>query len=649
MRILGISNSISFQRRPNKNEELEIKETVNKAYELMGTDKRAVITHGSCFPAYLKDTHIGSPYSKAAREYIKFLSVYGFNCIQLGPSGELEKGVNSPYKSSAFSHNRMFIDLDELTTEKYGNLLSRETFEKVTSDAEACDKNYSMTDFDKAKTTYETALAEVYQNFKANPIFEDEYRDFLTKNEKRLIEEGVFKALSNEYGTDDFKKWGKDATLLTDIKKGDYKAKYRFLKVEADNFESIEQHKLEQFLINKQIKEHKIWRKDFEYISDLLVGCSKMDEWRHEDAFLKDWEMGAYEGNEISQRWRIPVIDPKKLFTADGLNIGGEFLKEKIDMALSFCENVRIDHVLGLVEPYLISSNASDDDLDTYPHHIKNKDAEKFISELRDETGAEYDTYWDYTKIIERIVLPAFKEHGLDKNNVVWEDICSWPSRFKAVYDKHNLPKTSNSDWYMLKDVIKNEPNNWFLLGNHDNIPAMNYPFRTAKMANGEDILYTRKQDAYNTKYLAEYLNQDESRENIQKIRENTEKLLNESDRELILAKFKELLTTPKFQITFNDLLGITDITYNVAGKELESNWKARISPDYQDKYYENLSGENPTALNIPELLCDALQAKLDMKVKEHNYDEKYRSELYAQYEPILEKLAHFAEVLKES
>ena len=55
----------------------------------------------------------------------------------------------------------------------------------------------------------------------------------------------------------------------------------------------------------------------------------------------------------------IPVIDPKKIF-ANGdydLNIGGEFLKEKIDSALEFCENLRIDHVMGLVEPYLMAKN----------------------------------------------------------------------------------------------------------------------------------------------------------------------------------------------------------------------------------------------------------------------------------------------------
>ncbi|MBQ8169092.1 hypothetical protein IJZ97_06730, partial [bacterium] len=113
-------------------------------------------------------------------------------------------------------------------------------------------------------------------------------------------------------------------------------------------------------------------------------------------------------------------------------------------------------------------------------------------------------------------------------------------------------------------------------------------------------------------------------------------------------AKFTELLTTPKFQISFDDLLGITDIVYNIPGKAPEGNWKARITPDFLDKYYSNLSSEDPTALNIPELLHDALQAKIDMRVKEHNYDPNFKTKIYSEAEPILDRLNYFANILKE-
>ena len=47
MRVLGINNQITFRRRPTKEEEPGLKETINKTYEALGTKERVVITHGS--------------------------------------------------------------------------------------------------------------------------------------------------------------------------------------------------------------------------------------------------------------------------------------------------------------------------------------------------------------------------------------------------------------------------------------------------------------------------------------------------------------------------------------------------------------------------------------------------------------------------
>lgn len=665
MRVSGVKGyNINFQRKLTKPEQSDLRENSNKAFDIMGTQERAVITHGSCFPAGSRDTYIGSPYGSAAKNYIEFLSVFGFNNNQLGPGGELQKGSTSPYNASAFAQNRLFIDLEELTDDKYGNLLSQKTYEDITSEPAVNDKNYTMTDFSKAEEVYDTALKEIYQNFidklsKKQPqavALNKEFEAFLNNNDERLTEEGIFKVLAKKYCTDDYTKWEDllDRTLITDIKKGDIQAEFRFNKIYNDNFDEVEQYKFEQFILTKQIKEHKSWRdeKNFKYINDLLVGCSKMDAWRYEDIFLDDWEMGAYEGTRVSQRWHIPVIDPKKIFlNADyDLNAGGKFLKEKIDSALEFSENIRVDHVMGLVEPYLLAKYAKDEDFVSNPSYVKNKDYELYISELKDPENPEclYDFYWDYTKLIEHLVLPVFKSHGLDKNTVVWEDICSWPSRYKQVYKEQQLPGLSNLDWEGAETAVKNSPNNWFLLGNHDSPPVMNYLRRTAKLNDGRNVEYTRNQMAWFPEKLAYYLNMDDTRENIKSIRSNLADLYKKDDKAIVMAKFAQLLTTPKFQISFDDLLGITDVIYNSPGTKNETNWKARISADYIDKYYSNLSSDHPTALNIPELLSQALQAKIDMEVKAHNYDEGFKSEIYAKSQPVLEKLQYYSKVLKE-
>ena len=140
----------------------------------------------------------------------------------------------------------------------------------------------------------------------------------------------------------------------------------------------------------------------------------------------------------------------------------------------------------------------------------------------------------------------------------------------------------------------------------------------------------------------------DDSRENIQEIRNKLIDLYKNDDRAIVFAKFAELMTTPKFQISFDDFLGITDVVYNAPGTDNDTNWRARITADYQEKYYENLSSDAPTALNIPELLHQALQAKVDMEVKAHNYDEEFKRSIYEKAQPVLDKLQYYAGVLKE-
>ena len=77
-------------------------------------------------------------------------------------------------------------------------------------------------------------------------------------------------------------------------------------------------------------------------------------------------------------------------------------------------------------------------------------------------------------------------------------------------------------------------------------------------------------------------------------------------------------------------------------------NWKERISSDFQKKYYANLSSDNPTALNMPEIIKMALQAKIDMQIVNSRNSDAKRQELYKKYQPILNELQKYADILKE-
>ena len=688
MRVLGIEHKkymskASFGRKPTDAEASDMQKTINNAYDIMGTKERIAITHGSCFPAGNKDSYIGSPFSKAANEYIKFLALYGFNGNQLGPNGELVRGNNSPYNSSAFAKNRLFIDLQALKNNDYAGILSKEDTENLLLTPEHTEKNYTYTNFDKANEIYDSALDKAFSTFRTklknkepNALeLNKEFQMFLKsndyKNDKRLTEEGIFNVLAEEYGTDNFEKWtnNTDKNLILLTKQGDIDANIRYNTLYNDNKKDIEKYKFEQFIATKQIKENKEFRDKigFKYFSDMLVGCSKMDYWRHQDAFIKGYQIGAYEYMKNPQIWDSPILHPRKLFKGSnkGLGTAGLFLKEKIDNALEFCENVRVDHVMGLIEPYVIdnSSIIYNERGKIINTPDKNPVRAEYMSNMKTPDGKPLDDYKNYScdfthkngyktfhsNIMNEIVLPALKAHNLAPEDVVWEDLCSQPEAFKKVYYENlHLPRLVQTEWARVQG---GNDKDWYLLGSHDSIPGLQMikRFSINKDSNGNEYkdYWTKNSNGWNPDYLAGYLNMSPSR--IEE-RNNFRKQIINDDKERVKAKFAELLTTKKFQISFADILGIVDddVVYNIGGTSRKDNWKLRIPADFIDKYYENLSSDNPTAINIPEVLKMALQAKLDMLTLKAKGDQAAIDDLNQTFRPVIDKLAYYENILKE-
>ena len=101
----------------------------------------------------------------------------------------------------------------------------------------------------------------------------------------------------------------------------------------------------------------------------------------------------------------------------------------------------------------------------------------------------------------------------------------------------------------------------------------------------------------------------------------------------------------------FSDFLGINK-TYNMGGQANESNWKLRVDNDYEDDYYRALQDENSYALNMPEILGQAVRAKSGMEVAKISYDQNkansLRNDLNNKLNPLLGKLDKFKNILKE-
>lgn len=628
MQIQKISSNFcsnySFGRKLTKDEEQDYKNNAIKpALDYLGVKEVAMILHGSAYPQKQNDIGIGSPYGKVAAQLIPFEILHGFNSNQLGPIGVLRsKQRISPYESSAIAKNYLFIDFDKLTQKEYGSLLTKQDIEYITGNTPRTNTNYAYSNFTDAFANYECLITKAYNNFqnkiKNHEIYKDKYiydlykekENFMEKNFYKIENAALFHVLSKHYGTEDYNKWDEVDKNLHFNNKDNASIK-RLAYLNKIYKQEIEIYNFAQFILDKQIKENTLLRKDlgFKYISDMLVGFSIADEWAHQDLFLKDYRMGCPYGgpNNGIQKWDVPVLDPRKLFNYDGtLGEGGKLLKAKLEDCLTNFDNVRIDHALGLVDPYIYNTDGS---------------KAGNISALQ---GIDPDR--NFEKVLEKIILPTLNEHNLDKNYPIWEDTVAETETFNHIYHiRHNISGITPLEYKKGEKYWDND--NWALIGSHDSMPALQMVTKD----------WIRNNEAWNPMYLAGVLNAaHNSEEYCKKIDQN--------NKELVKAKFAELfMTANKVQISFADFFGI-DKTYNEGGNNTNiNNWKLRLNKDYEDAYYKNLASKNPTALNMPEILKLAVKGQADMRIAKQETDIPKQ-----EIDTILSKLEQYEQILKE-
>ncbi len=639
------NNSINFGRKLKEEEKPEYTKAIHDALDYLEVKNLSMIVHGSSFPSDKRDTAIGSPYSKGADKFVDFIKMNGFNSVQLGPGGTIGKKDPSPYISKVFAKNELFIDLEPLKSKKYANILSEKTYNELTAqNKDTKDKNYNYTDFNKAFSNYATAMTEAYFSFTEKVKNNDkdalklnkEFEAFKKDNKNWVENDGLFKVLSKVNGSDDFEKWNEvDKNLPQNLKAGDKKAKERYDEIIKNYGKEVDKNSFTQFIADKQLKDNTKHRKEigFNYIGDLLVGFNQSDVWANQNAFLKGWKLGCpYGGVDNSpQTWGIPVLDPKKLLNNDGsLGESGKLLKEKIAYSLKNYDNVRIDHALGLVDPYIYKEDTV--------HKTHNGAVQ------RDRLWANNVSYMhdidpngNFKQVLNKIVLPTFKEFGVDKNEAVWEDLGSSTPTFDWVYhNQEKLPGITQTLWSRAENAPRKD--NWSLVVSHDFEPA-------SEMVQKD---WVRNSDAWNVDYLSGYLNPDPATSNErQKYKED---IIN-SKQSRVTSKFTELFRgTNNLQIMFSDFLGINK-TYNVGGQDNKDNWKLRVDNDFEDDYYRALQDKSSYALNMPEILAQAVRAKAGMdvaKTSDGNKANQLREDLNKKLNPLISTLDKYTEVLKE-
>lgn len=636
------SENINFQRRLTKEEEKDYRQNaLQPAFDYLGTEEVAMIIHGTCFPETERDLGTGSPYGKAAAQLIPFEILHGFNSNQLGPVGVIRDAQHiSPYKSTVSTRNYLFTNLDELTTDKYAKILSSEVINSMLDKVDDNGKNYAYSNFPEAFANYQYLIKIANRNFKEKLRNNDpdaihlnnEFEQFKNKKGNDVYKDALFDVLVENYETMDFNKWSDlDKNLIPLLNKKNPEAIARYKKLTTRSKDEFESYIFGQFILDKQIKENTKLRKmyGFKYISDLLVGFSPSDEWSHQDLFLKNWRMGCPNGGEFGpQLWDVPVLNPKKLFNPDGtLGSAGLYLKKKLEDSLEDFDNVRIDHALGLIDPYIYDKNS-----------VQIAGGKIDLSKFRANNISympEIDPDENYKNILNKIILPTLEEHGIAKDYPVWEDLCTDTPTFNRIYHTENhLPGITQLEYMRAEN--SQDPGDWGLVGSHDSDPAM-------KMIKKD---WVRHHGAWDIFYLAGFLNSNPKHADY---RDTFCKVIDKDDKERVKAKFAELfLTCNKIQISFADFFGL-DKTYNKGGEENDTNWKLRLNKDYEDSYYKNLASAEPTAINMPEILKTAVQAKADInEVKSISNPDDIPEGNSPEVQEILNNLEKYEKILKE-
>lgn len=617
---------ICCENKAEKKDMKKFKKVCHKALKELGKKNFALIVHGNSFPAIPgKNTGFGTQNSEAGKNLMDFASGV-FNAIQLGPQGKTKACDSSPYTGTIFSINPLFIDLEQLTTKEWGNILSEQTYKKI------CDENPNK-DINKTAYSYivkaqEEALQEAYVNFKQwnDKKLNKEFEKFKNENDFWLSKDALYEALVIENNNDYWPLWDNktDRNLFNPKTEEEKKASFlREKELRLKYADEINYYAFCQFVAAKQNEQTKKYalKHDLKLIADRQVAFSDRDTWAYQSLFLEGWMLGCPPDyfSKDGQAWGFPVVDPKKMFNEDGsLGEAGELLKRLYKKM--FKENpggVRIDHIVGLIDPWVYKAGKKPmpqqgaGRLYSSPEHPElsqyaiatmddlnleiGSDKEKRVKQLSKEQIKKYGA------MIEKIVIAAAKEEGLNKDAIVCEDLGTLTFPVESVmkeYDlqgmrltqfvKHEMPEHP----YRCCNIVERS---WAMVGTHDNEPISMWADSMINTHEGYLNVVNLVDDMY-----SELKGKDRD-DLIVKLTTDAKALMNVKLAEIFASKAANV------QVFFTDFFGIK-ATYNTPGTSGDKNWSLRVPDNFEEVYCSNC--KDGLALNLPLILKMAIEAR---------------------------------------
>ncbi len=624
MRILPVKtndnsslSSVNFGRKPRPRELKYYVPAIKEGLKVLDKELGFII-HNQSVPSNPKNNiGIGSLLGKNTIEkFIPFLICNGFNTIQQEPNYIRRTTNPSPYDPLSTSKNIYMIPLEKLASEEYGFLLRPKDLKLIYT------KNDEKVNYKSVHKNYNYVLTIAYNNWRTlnyektmQEELSNDFVEFRINHWKELEPNAMYELLTKIHNEEDWTKWPDKHKYLYD--KSEYQAEKEEL-LRKHIFE-IDFHMFKQWLVEREIdKTNKENEKlGIKFIADTPIAFTPAEVWMNKELFLEDLVLGCPPDyfSKDGQRWGFAFLDPHKIFNKDGsLGKGGEFLKKRYESIFAASPGgVRIDHLIGLIDPFVYTKNEPMTDVNsgriyTSPQKAIFKDYGKY-------TDAEF------TAIFDKIIFPAADKYGISKENIICEDLGDVPDKVRMVIQKLNLTGITLTQFgYSGYDA---PPRNVIMIGAHDNqsfIEYTNEMFNMSSQGAGRDR-FMHKTHILGSDTVTPGKDVNQYREDIRRDRKT-----------FMAASVAELFTSParKVQIFFTDFFGIGK-TYNVPGTKKDC-WTLRLNSNYEDLYYENL--KKGIAINLPQAIATAIRQKGEAFSSNHT--------------KLLRKLDYFAKIFKD-
>ena len=579
MKISAIAQSPTFGQKPNAKQMKVYTNSLNQGLELLGKQVDLILHNASAPAVSAENTGIGSLFSRTTvTKLFPFLKEHGISGIQQEPNGLRKAKDNSPYAPEASAKNIFMIPLEKLASDEYGNILSKATFNKIV--ANNPDKN--NVDYDYVRKAYNVALKEAFNNGKNSK----EFIEFKQQNEEKYEQSAIFHLLNELY---DGKKWSSlDSNLYSTV--DEVKANDRINELKSKYKNDYDFYIFNQMILEKENeKSNKLARETgVKIIGDSPVAQTAVDEWVNQKLFLKGKAIGCPPDyfSKDGQRWGFKYYAPEKIFNKDGsLGEAGEVLKKKYeDYFASFPGGIRIDHVIGLIDPFIYTTSAK---------KMTPQNSGRIYSV---EGKYKKHSLDEYAALLTKIIIPAAEKFGLNKSSIICEDLGEATKPVQEIMKQLELSGISVTQFDHRGATTPQK--NTIMIGSHDNQSFLEFVEGIFK--NTKDKGFLRK-----TKLLAEDTapmgaTTKEKKQYREDIRKDKAKF--------IAASFAELFTSParRVQIFFTDFFGIAK-TYNRPGTKI-GNWSLRLGENFESDYYKAVSeGKAP---NFAKAIATALRQR---------------------------------------